>query len=181
MISLKSKTTIKILTYYFLNPDLRHYVNEMARVLKLDPKNLYRKLNELEQEGILHSEFEGKQRYFSLNKKSKTAKIYKNLLSQTVGLEDQMRQALEKVHGIEHAYLYGSYAKDTMSTGSDIDLLVVGDHSTLELQKVLNKIQHNVGREINAVNLSAAELRQKKMKKDPFIRNVFSGKHIKLL
>jgi len=180
MISLKSKTTIKILTYYFLNPDLRHYVNELARILKLDPKNAHRKLGELEREGILKSEFEGKQRYFSLDKKSKTVKIYKELLSQTVGLEEQIRKAIQKISGVELAYIYGSYAKNTMTGASDIDLLVVGSHSTLELQKAMNKIQKDIGREINTVNISPKELSFKKKKKDPFITNVFSGKHIKL-
>lgn len=181
MITLKSKVTVKILTYYFLNPDLRHYINELARILKLDPKNLLRKLNELEKEGILKSEFVGKQRYFSLNKKSKVTNIYKDLMAQTAGLEEQIRKLIRNVPGTEQAYIYGSYAKNTMSTGSDIDILIVGNHSTLKMQKALNKIQRGMGREINAVNISMRELNLKKKKKDPFIHNIFSGKHIKLL
>lgn len=89
MISLKSQIILKILTYYFLNPAASHYVNELARILQADPKNLHRKLNELEQEGILKSEFQGKQRHFFLNKHSRIAKIYKDLFSQTFGLTQQ--------------------------------------------------------------------------------------------
>ena len=68
MISFKSKIANKILNYYFNNPDTRCYVNELAKKLDLDPKNLHRKLEELEKEGIFKSEFRGKERY--LDRKS---------------------------------------------------------------------------------------------------------------
>lgn len=181
MIPLKSQVTIKILNYYFLNLTASHYVNELARILKLDPKNLHRKLNELEKEGILKSEFVGKQRYFALNRSSKIAKTYRELLSQTSGVQEQLRKAIKQISGVQEAYIYGSYAKNTMDAGSDIDLLVVGDHSALALQKVLNQIQRMIGREINVVNISKAELDAKKKQKNPFVRNIFSGKYIKIL
>lgn len=99
MIPLKSQITTKVLNYYFINPHVRHYVNELSRILELDPKNLYRKLNQLEEEGVLKSEFTGKQRYFSLNKNSKVGRAYKELFLQTVGLEEQIRKAIKKVPG----------------------------------------------------------------------------------
>ncbi|MCX5667712.1 MAG: hypothetical protein NTY34_05330 [Candidatus Omnitrophica bacterium] len=39
MISLRSKVAIKLLDYYFLNPEAQVYINELARILELDPKN----------------------------------------------------------------------------------------------------------------------------------------------
>lgn len=181
MISLKSQVTIKILNYFFLNHKASHYVNELARILKLDPKNLHRKLNELEEEGILKSDFIGKQRHFSLNNKSKIIKPYQELLAQTVGLKAQLKNVIEKINGVEEVYIYGSYAKDAMSAGSDIDLLVIGNHSNLELQKAINQIQRWIGREINLINLTKKELNQKKKQKNPFIKNIFTNKYIKLL
>ncbi|TSA44845.1 hypothetical protein D4R52_03535 [bacterium] len=181
MISLKSQVTIRILDYYYLNPSARHYINELARILKLDPKNLHRKLNELEKEGILKSDFAGKERYYYLNGKSRVAKAYKDLFLQTVGLPEQLKKLIKSVNGTEQAYIFGSYAKNTMSAGSDIDLLVVGNHSVLDLQKELNQLQKWIGREINAVNLTKKELKRKEKNNDPFISNIFSNKHLKLL
>jgi len=63
MISLRSKITIKLLDYYFLNPNAQVYINELARILEIDPKNTETKLKELEMEGLFKSEFRGKQRY----------------------------------------------------------------------------------------------------------------------
>jgi predicted transcriptional regulator with HTH domain len=48
MLGFRSKITIKVLNYYFLNPQKSHYANELARLLDVYPANLFRKLKELE-------------------------------------------------------------------------------------------------------------------------------------
>ena len=48
MISFRSKVTIKVLDYFFINPDEKHYINELAKMFSLDPKNVDVKLKELE-------------------------------------------------------------------------------------------------------------------------------------
>ena len=55
MISFKSKVTKSILNYYFLNPDAVHYVNELAKILKADAKNMHRKL----EASVSLSQFQG--------------------------------------------------------------------------------------------------------------------------
>ena len=67
MISLRSKITQKILNLLFLNEKEKFYVNELAKLIKEDPSNVYKKLLELREEGILSDDFQGKERYFSLN------------------------------------------------------------------------------------------------------------------
>ena len=69
MLNFRSKIAIKVLGYYFVNPARKHYINELARILDEDAGNLFRKLKDLEREGILSSEAIGNQRYFFLNKR----------------------------------------------------------------------------------------------------------------
>ena len=68
MFSINSKIINGVLRYFFINPQQKNYINELARILDFDPGNLSRKLKELEKEGILSSEFFGKQRYYFINK-----------------------------------------------------------------------------------------------------------------
>lgn len=180
MISLKSKVTQKILNYFFINPKAKHYINELARLLDLDPKNVDRKLKELEEAGLFSSEFSGKQRFFYLNKKSPLLKHYQGIFLKTFGIEKKLKDILAGVKGVKRAYLFGSYVKKNMDELSDIDLLVIGNHSSLSLQKEMNKLQKEIGREINLVNLSEKESKEKK-KSNPFIKNIFSGNIIKLI
>lgn len=180
MISFKSKVTIKILDYFFLNQDAENYINELAKILDLDPKNLHRKLQELEKEGLFKSEFRGQQRYFSLNKDFSLFEHYRQIFLKTIGLENKLKQAVGSVFGIKKAYIFGSYASDKMDSSSDVDILAIGSHSVLDLQKKISKLQRELRREFNVVNMSEAEFNKKKTS-DQFIKNIFNNKVIELL
>jgi predicted nucleotidyltransferase len=181
MISLRSKVTIKILDYYFLNPDVQVYINELARILELDPKNTEIKLKELEKEGLLKSEFRGKQRYFFLAKDNSVLEHYRQIFLKTYGLEKRLKETLKNIKGLKEAYLFGSYANNKMDSSSDIDILAIGSHSTLELQRVIVNLQKDTGREFNVINLSQKEFKEKREKKSHFINNIFKNKTIQLI
>lgn len=180
MLNLRSKITQAVLGYFMLHEGAEFYVHEMARRLSLDQKNLDRKLKELEKEGIFKSERRGKERYYSLNPSFPLFGEYKKIILKTVGLEHVLKEALQRVKGLKQAYLFGSYAKDQMDAASDIDLLAVGNHNTLELQKKISEIQKSMGREINVMSLGSTEY-ERKQKSDPFIKSVHRGKKIQIL
>jgi predicted nucleotidyltransferase len=171
MISLRSKISQAVLNHFFLHEGEALYVNQMARRLSLDDGNLARKLRELEKEGILRSETKGKERYYSLNSEFPLLNEYKKIVLKTVGFEKLLRDELREIQGIQKAYLFGSYAQNKMDAVSDIDLLVVGDHDTVDLQRKISKLQQTVNREINVVSLSPAEY-QRRRRTDPFLRAV---------
>jgi len=181
MISFRSKITVKLLDYYFLNPGARRYINELARLLDLDPKNLDRKLKELEKAGLFQSEVRGKERYFFINRKFPLLNQYRQIFLKTYGLEKKLKEIIAGTAGVKEAYIFGSYTSDKMDSASDLDLLVVGTHSALDLQRPITALQKATGREINVVNLSTREMIAKRKAKDSFISNVFKGKIIKLI
>jgi len=181
MISLRSKVAIKLLDYYFLNPDSQHYINELARILELDPKNTETKLKEFEKEGLFKSEFRGKERYFFLEKDNPVLEHYRQIFLKTHGIEKRLKDMLSNIKGLKEAYIFGSYASNKMDSSSDIDILAIGSHSVLELQRLIAKLQKDTGREFNVTNLSLKEFEAKKKDKDPFINSVFKTKIIKLI
>jgi predicted nucleotidyltransferase len=181
MISLRSKVVIKILDYYFLNPDVQVYINELARILELDPKNTEIKLKELEKEGLLKSEFRGKQRYFFLAKDNPILEHYRQIFLKTYGIERSLKDTVASVEGLEQAYIFGSYASNRMDSSSDIDILAVGSHSALELQREVAKLQKDTGREFNVINLNRDEFEKKKKEKGHFINNILKADFIKLI
>jgi len=180
MISLKSKITKLVLNYFFLNPKAKGYTNELARLFQVDPKNLDRKLKELEKEGLLKSEFLGKQRYFSLNLRYPLLKEYKRIVLKTIGFEKKLAEELAVLPGLTSAYIFGSYVKDKMDIMSDIDILLVGNHSPLEAQKLVLPLQKEIQREINIVDMSKKEFIAKKKKGNGFLKNVLASS-IKIL
>ena len=179
MISFKSKVTQKILNYFFLNESAELYVNETARLLKEEPKNVYRILVILEKEGLLKSKFKGRERYFRANKISPEYKSYKAIFLRSAGIEQLLKKALDGLSGLKTAYIFGSYANSSFNAQSDIDILLVGSHESLEAERTLIKLRKNLGRELNIVNMTMKEF-ERKSGEDQFLKNIFKEKIIRL-
>ena len=180
MLSLRSKIAQKVLGYLALHEGSELYVNEMCRRFNVDRGNLVRKLKELERERLLRSEWRGNQLYYRLNPSFPLIKEYKKIVLKTVGLEHVLREALRGVAGVRQAFLFGSYARDKMNPASDVDLLVVGDHSTIDLQREIAKLQKVADREINVVSMNSAEY-DRKHRTDPWLRSVLKRDRISVL
>ena len=181
MISLRSKVARKILTLLFLNEKEKFYIREIAGIIKEDTANVHKKLIEFKKEGLLSDEFQGKERFFFLNKDYPFLKEYKRIVLKGLGFEKNLEEKLKKIKGIDSAYIFGSYARNKLSLESDIDLLLIGDFDTLRLQKMLLEIQRLSNREINSVELTEKEFQKRRKEKDPFLEDVFSQKYIKIL
>lgn len=181
MISLKSDITKKLLTYFFLNPDASLYLNEITKTLNVDKRNLAKKLFELEEEGLLKKEIRGNLSLYSINKSYPLYKEYKKIILKTAGFEKRIKEILQNAGKIKVAYIYGSYAKDKMYSNSDIDLLVVGSHNIIDLQRDLRRLQNEIGRNIDVINMDEKELKKRIKNKDQFILGVLNNKHIKLM
>ena len=181
MISLRSKVTRAILAYFFTNDRAEAYANALARQLELDPKNVHSKLIQLESEGLLKSRFGGKERFFSLNRAFPLLKEYRAIVEKTVGVEFLLREALAGVKDITEGYLFGSFAKGTSDPKSDIDVLAIGGHSALDLERRLRPLKKSLGRQINVVSLSEEEFKKRRSGKDPFLQDIMRSKHVRIV
>lgn len=181
MFDFKSRVTKKTLNYFFLNEDKKIYINELARLIEEEAKNVYRILLRLEKSGILVSEFKGKERYFFTNKKNSIYNEYKAVFLKTAGFENLLKKTVKRIDGIKEAYIYGSYPNKSYDANSDIDLLLVGELNLLTSERAIHKIQKNIGREINVVNMTSAEFNRKKKEGNQLIKSIFGHKTIKLL
>jgi len=179
MLNLSSKITRKLLGYFFLHEDEHLYFNELVRRLGEDKRNLAKKIKEFEAVGLLSVEVKGPLKIYSANKDFSLYKEYKKIVLQKVGIEAELKKVLSKVDGIKEAFVFGSYAEKKMDASSDIDVMVIGEHSTIELHRVLGSVQKMVDREINVTSLSQKEFRSKQ--KDPFISKVMKSKRIILI
>jgi predicted nucleotidyltransferase len=180
MINIRSKAAQAALSYFFLHEGTEMYVNELARRIGQESGNLTRKLKELERDGLLKSDLRGNQKYYSLNPSFPLISEYRQIILKSVGLEHLLQEAVRSVSGVEKALLFGSYAENRMDMASDIDLLVVGKHNALDLQRAIARVQKTTNREINAVNLTPSEY-EKRRKNDLFVKSLHHKPHISLL
>jgi predicted nucleotidyltransferase len=181
MISLRSEITKKLLKFFFLNPHKKLYLNELARALDCDRGNLTRKLREMEKEGLLISEFTGPLHYYKLNGHFPLLKAYKDIFRQTLGPEAELRAVFSKLKGVDHLYIFGSYASDKLRPASDIDLLFVGTASHIQITKTILDLQKTWGRVINIVDMSPNEFREKLKNKDALLSDIFRKPYIEVI
>ena len=177
----KSELTKKIFAYYFTNPEVSHYVRELARILKTDPTNLSRELAALEKQGIFVSRLEGKQRHYRLNKINPLFKELKSIVLKTYGAAGSLKVLLNKLNGVDLAILYGSFAAGEEDQASDIDILIVGDIGPEQISEAIGELEDKLQREINVKTYSPDEFLKNKRKGDPFLKSVFASKYIVLV
>lgn len=181
MINFRSKITKRVLSYLLLNQDAELYLNEMAVKFDVDPGNLARKLNEWEREGIVQKRKRGNLSLYRANIKHPLYKELRAITEKQFGLEDALRSTLKQVIGAKQAYVFGSYAKSAMNAESDVDVLAIGSHKAVDIQRLIVQLQKRFDREINVVDMTEKEFIKRKKSRDPFIKSVFESKVIKLL
>lgn len=181
MLNLQSKFTNEIIGYFFVNPTKRLYLKKLSEVLDVDAGNLSRQIKKLEVDGIINSEIEGRQKYFFLNPNYPYLNEIQKIYNAQFSLPLLFKKTLSSVKGIKEAYIFGSYAKNTMVAESDIDLLLIGNHDALKARRVILPLQKKIGREINMIDFSEHEYQDKKAAGDDFLKNIFFGKFIKII
>jgi len=181
MIPLRSGLRKGLLTHLYSNRSARFYVRQMAALLGVDPTNLSRELSRLENEGLLRSEVEGRQRYYSINPEYPYLKPLFTMLQGSIGIVPTLQQALKGMQGVCAAYIYGSFAKGEADAASDVDLLILGQPDQSALATKIRRTEKILHREVNYTLLKPQELKRKLKMQDPFVTDVWKGKRITLI
>ena len=176
-----SKLRIKLLAYFFFHPGLALHVRRLAREVQESAGTVARELRRLEKAGLLASEPVGNQKHYSLRKDSPILDDLRNLFLKTAGASAELRAALEKIAGIELAFLYGSYPSGDAHASSDLDLMVIGEVSDRELAPAVARIERRLKRPINYTLFTRREVETKAGKKGEFLHEVLSGSKIVLI
>jgi predicted nucleotidyltransferase len=181
MLDLRSKTRQRLLAYYFTNPTARLHLRDLAKRLTIDPSNLSKELGRLECQGLFRSELSGRQRYFQLNRDYPLFDEVRSIVRKTIGAVPLLAQSLKKVEGIEEAYLFGSFARNQQDSASDIDVLVIGRPKTETMAQAIQKLERQLGREINYTVLSRKEFQSRRARKDAFLEGTWQNKRVPLV
>jgi predicted nucleotidyltransferase len=181
MLDLRSKARQRLLAYFFANPTARLHLRDLAGRLGIDPSNLSKELRRLEREGLFRSEVSGRQKYFQLNREYPLFDEVRSIVAKTIGAVPLITQSLKSIEGIGEAYLYGSFARNQQDASSDIDVLVIGNPNGTALAEAMQKLERQLGREVNYTVLARKEFHSRHARKDAFLENVWHNKRVSLL
>jgi predicted nucleotidyltransferase len=177
-----SRARVEILKLLMLNPGDRRYLREVASLTHQPVRAAQRELARLEAARILTATTEGNRKYYQANRLSPVFPEIKALLLKTVGIGELFRDYLQsKRDSIQLALIFGSYARGSEGSTSDIDLMVVGEITGKELAKLLAPVRKTSGREVNTVSMTPAEFRAKARQGNSFLGEIQRGPKIFLV
>ena len=151
-----SKTRIKLITRFFLNPGVSSYLRELASEFGESTNGIKQELERLTEAGLLCKRNEGRVvRYFA----NKDYPLFAELVSivrKYFGIDRIEDEILSRLGNVEAAYITGDYARGIDS--GVIDLVVVGEIDEHYLQNLVNRAEDMVKRKIRTLVISRDEL-----------------------
>lgn len=169
-----------VLTILFLRPEKEWYLSELAAALKTGPSSLQREIDSLVRVGILEKRVDGRRTYIKVNENSPIFPELRGLIEKTNGIIPMLRDAVKGCKGLKLSFIYGSLARGEEGAGSDVDLMLLGNVSTMELTPRLRVVETAVGRQINPTVFSLEEFSGKIAGNNHFVRTVLRNKKIML-
>ncbi len=152
------------------------HLRRIAKEADVSPYEAKRELDNMVSLGILKKEKEGNMVFFYKNNACPFLIDLRNIYSKTEGFFFELKKTIEKINGIEYAFVFGSFAKGNFGPKSDIDLMIIGNANEMEISREIFKLQKKTMREINFIIWNKNDLKNKIEKKSNFLYNISNNK-----
>ena len=154
---ISSRTRIKLLMRFFLNPMTRSYLRELAKEFGVSTNAVREELNLLTRTDLLKVEKKGRNVFYSANAQHALFPELRSMVQKVMGIDQVIDGIVQRLGKLERAYLIDDYAegKDT----GIIDLILVGNINSHHLSDLSQKTERYVNRKIRTLVLSSDEFR----------------------
>jgi predicted nucleotidyltransferase len=176
----KSKIRQDLLILFFTDPSKSYYLRELQRMLGHSAGSVRRELLRFQKDSLVVTQKVGNLLYYRLNTAHPLFQELKSIVSKTVGVEGSLRKELSSVKGIKTAFIYGSFAAKREKSGSDIDLMIIGNPDGSALNEKIAGLEKKLQREINVTTYSPEEYKYRRKAKSGFILDVVKNPKILL-
>lgn len=181
--ALFSKVQRCVLGLLYGNPDRSFYANELFRLAGSGTGAVVRELTKLTVFGLVTVKKIGNQKHYQANRDAPIFDELRGIVLKTFGMADVLRQGLLPISDkITVAFIYGSVAKGTDTTQSDIDVLLMGDDITYpEVYSALMTVERQLGRKINPSVYNKKDMLRKLKENNSFLTRIITQSKIFLI
>lgn len=164
----------RVLGLLYGQPQRRFQSAELIRLAGSGTGAAHRLLTRLADAGIVTVTRSGNQKHYQANRRSPIFTELHRLVVKTVGVVGPLRRALEPFEKrIAAAFVYGSVAKRTDTSKSDIDVMVISDSVGYpDLFRALEATERVLARPVSPNVMSRAEWRTKREQTGSFASRV---------
>ncbi len=176
---LSSRTRVKLLKLFFLNPDQSYFVREMVRKTGEHLNSVRREVQNLFDLGLLAETDVSKKKYYRVNTEHGLYPELKALLFKAQVLQQkQTLRELQRIGRIRYLCLTGFF------TGLDhtlTDVLIVGSVNRLKLRRLLKRFQADFDRQLNYTIMTPSEFKYRNDLTDRFLYTILENPKIVLI
>jgi predicted nucleotidyltransferase len=176
-----SRTRVKLLTLFLLNPESEFYVREIVRITAENMNSVRRELANLESFGLVTGQKKGIQQYYTVNRDFFLYEELQKIVIKTEGVARHIKENLTALDEIQCMFIYGSFATGNAGAKSDIDLFIIGSVDESRLIPLVHESERALHREINYTLMKPDELKKRQRTGDPFVKNVMKEPKIMII
>lgn len=170
----RSKICQRILALIMDAPDRRMHLRGIARAVGTSAGTAARELGRLEGAGLVGRTREGNQVYFETRPDQPIFGQIRDIVRQVAGAPIILRRHLADLPGVERAVIFGSCAHGSLSSDSDVDLLIIGNPDRDQLTERLEEAGLEISRDVNEVVMTQSELEERRFRHDGLIESIES-------
>lgn len=181
--ALFTSTQQRVLAPLFGQPGKSFFVTQIMELANSGRGAVQRELERLLAGGLVNVTMKGTQKHYQANPDSPLFNELCGMIQKTVGLAEPIREALESMkEDVDLALIFGSVAKATDSSSSDIDVLIVAEGITLEAAyAALIPVEEMLVRRISPKLYAPDEFRNRRDEGNAFLERVLDGPVIMLI
>lgn len=154
----RSELQLRLLGLLILQPERGWTSSELRERLDASEASVHRELHRALDAGILRRRAIGRTHIYEAETTSPLYDPLRLLLERTVGVDGELRRALEDIPGVESAFIHGSFARSTrVKPSSDVDVVVLGRADPARVRKAVRAVEQRVGREIDVTTYGVDE------------------------
>lgn len=173
VMALFPRTRRAVLSLLYSHPDEAFYLRRIIDITGLAVGQVQRELRVLNDAGVISRFEKDRHVYFRADERCPIFYELRSIVRKTIGAAHTIRDGLEPLSSrIEVAFVYGSVARGSETSVSDLDLMVIGDATFAEVAEAVRDAEHRLRREINLTVYPPVELHQKYISGHHFVRQV---------
>ena len=159
-----SKTRLKLLMKFFINPGTRAYLRELAKEFNESTNSIRVELSRLSNAKLLSSKNAGRTIVYHANVNHPLFNEISSLVKKYTGIDQVIDKLIKSLGEVKTAYLIGDYARGIDS--GLIDIALVGNINKTELDRIANVRGKEISRKIRYLVVTEQELLQLWMQLD---------------
>ena len=147
---IQSKTRLKLLLRFFLNPDSSAYLRGLAQEFDESTNAVRVELNRFEDAGFIQSHKEGNKKMYQVNTNFPMFNELQKIAFKHFGIDQIIEQVIEKLGDVEAVYLTGDLASGL--DANVVDVTLIGrDIDNSYLARLVQKAEELIGRKIRTL------------------------------